>query len=84
MDLEREKSALAVLLQLVAWDIQFGYITCRVQETVYRLRRSETCEGRSGEALVAEKGQLAVNSLKGRQPVEIFQSKSDVLAFLHA
>ena len=48
----------------------------------YILRRSETCEGRSAEALVAEKGQLAVNSLKGRQPMEIFQSKSDVLAFL--
>ena len=81
------KSTFAVLLEPVAWDRESSCIACRAQSATDSIQTEKVREiwrKESVEAFVAEKRQLVLNSLRNRQPVEFFQSRSNMIAFPHA
>ena len=74
-------------LELIVWDRQSGYITCSTQsarDSVWTEKVGEIGRKKTLEALAAEKRQLVMNSLRDRQPLQSFQSMSDMFAFSHA
>ena len=69
------------MFEPVSWDKESGCITCRAQnarDSVRPEKAREIYRKKRVEALVAEKRQLVMNSLRDGQPVEIFQSRSGV------
>ena len=75
------------MLETVSWDKESGCITCRAQNARDSVRTGKVREiwgKKRVEALVAEKRQLVMNSLRDGQPVEIFQSRIDVFTFPNA